>query len=136
MADITVTATSVVPGAGATINKDYYFGETVTAGMSVYLKSSDTKIYKAQCDGTPAEAAIFGVALNGGAVNQPAFVQTSGLITIGATVVATGVYVVSSTYGGIAPHADLASTNYLSIVGYATTTGILYLTPNATGVQK
>lgn len=120
------------------MNQSTVFGEAVTAGQAVYLKSSDGKWWLAQCDGTAEEAGSggVGVALNGGAANQPAAVQTGGLITIGGTVAATLVYVVSATAGGICPIADLVSTNKLTILGYATTTGVIDLRPLATGVAK
>jgi hypothetical protein len=133
MADITVTATSVVPGSDAQ-TLPVVWGETVTAGMSVY-KAADGLWYKAQNDGTAIEAGStkLGIALSGGAVNQPGTVQTGGTITIGATVVVGGVYIVSSAYGGVAPFADI-STNRLSILGYAPTTTTLIVNPIATGI--
>ncbi len=61
----------------------------------------------------------------------------SGTVTIGATIVKAGIYVVSPTgAGGIAPVADIGSGQYLSILGYATTTGILAAIGLATGVTK
>lgn len=141
MADITVTATSVLPGSGAAVDRTGYFGEAVTAGQSVYKKSSDTKWYKAQADGTAEESGAspalgLGVALNGGAAGQPAAVQTSGPITIGGTVVPATVYVVSTTYGGIAPDADLVSTNRLTVLGYGISATQIQLAPAPTGIVK
>lgn len=133
-----MTATSVVKGSGAIVDNTRVAGETVTAGQAVYIKSTDNKWWLAQNDGTAEESGTggVGVALNGGAANQTIAVQTAGQVTIGATVVATTVYIVSSTFGGIAPVADIASTQRLTIIGYATTTGILELLCRASGVQK
>lgn len=139
MADLTVTATSVTKGASATVDNTANFGETVTAGQSVYKKSTDGKWYKAQADGTAEESGVgvtTGIALNGGAVDQPAVVQTSGTINIGATATVGTIYCVSGTAGGIAPWADLASTNKVTILGYGSTTSALLLDVNPTGIAK
>jgi hypothetical protein len=136
MADLTVTAASVVKSTGATLTAaSEVYGETVTAGQSVYRKSTDSKIYKAQSDGTAEEATAIGIALVGGAVGQPAVYQTGGLITIGATVAIGTIYVVSATAGGIAPWADLASTNYVTIVGIGSTAAVIAMSINASGIQ-
>jgi hypothetical protein len=96
MADISVTAASVVPGANATLIQSTA-GETITAGMAVYLKASDSRWWKAQADGT--------------------------------------IYVVSATAGGICPEADLASTNYVSILGVGSTAAVIKMLANgATGI--
>lgn len=139
MADITITATSVKRVSGAVHNQNN-FGETVTAGMPVYLKVADAKWYKidnnvdAATSGVGATAT--GIALNGGAVDQPAVVLTSGDVDIGATVVVGEVYVASQTAGGIAPHGDLASGNFVTYIGYAITTGRLRLMNVATNTTK
>ena len=104
--------------------------------MSVYLRSSDTKWYKAQSDGTAAEATIGGVVVTGSSASQACVVQTGGTLTIGGTVVAGTVYIVSATAGGICPVADLSSTQFLAIVGYATTSAIIVVNKVATGVAK
>ena len=131
--EIVVTATSVVKGTGATVEKSYLAGEAITAGQACYVKS-DGKLWKSQCDGTAAEATFAGIALNGAAAEQPVQMVVEGLITIGATVVAGTIYVVGSVAGGICPWASLATPNYVSVVGYATTSGILFVKPINTGV--
>jgi hypothetical protein len=44
------------------------------------------------------------------------------VINIGATTAKTTTYFVSATAGGVAPQADLVSTNKITRVGYATAT--------------
>lgn len=134
MADVSITVANVQRSTGAIIETGYAAGETITAGQALYLKTSDLRWWKAQADGTSAEATFGGIALHGALAGQPLAVQTSGLITIGGTVVVGGVYVVSATAGGIAPLADLVTGNYVSIVGYATTAALLQLNPANTGV--
>lgn len=121
MADLTITAVSVVPGADASIQYGIA-GETITAGQSVYTKSADGRLWKAQCDGTTEEATCAGVSLNGGAAGQTIGYVSGGTMTIGATTAKTTTYMVSAAAGGICPQADLVSTNKVSIVGYATDT--------------
>lgn len=133
MADLTITATSVVPGADASVQQGIA-GETITAGNSLYIKAADGKLWKAQCDGTAEEATCVGVALNGAAPNQPVGYVTSGTVIIGATTSKATTYVVSATAGGIAPQADLVATNRISYVGYATdATGTLIVNRRLTG---
>lgn len=134
MADLTITATSVVKGTGAQIDRTRVFGEAVTAGQPVYLKDSDGKYWKAQSDGNSAEAAALGIALNGGAADQPAAVQTGGSLTIGATVAAGVFYYVSNTAGGICPVGDLGTGDYVTAICYGTSTSAVTVLPVATGV--
>jgi len=137
LADITITAANVVPGSGATILAGTA-GETITAGQCVYLNASNLWL-KAQCDGTTLEAGSsnIGIALTGSSLNQSINVQVAGTITIGGTVVATTPYIVSATAGGICPFADLASGQYATFLGYATTTGIISMAIRQyTGVTK
>jgi fibrillarin-like rRNA methylase len=56
------------------------------------------------------------------------------VINIGATTAKTTSYVVSATAGGVAPQADLVSTNKIVYLGYATgTTGAFVVKINNTG---
>lgn len=121
MADLTVTATSVLPGTGP--RSSGTAGEAITAGQALYLKSSDGKLWKAQCDGTVEEATVIGVALNGAAADQPVQYQASGsTMTIGATTAKTTTYVLSAAAGGICPQADLTSGQRIVRLGHATGT--------------
>lgn len=138
MADISVTPANCVTDAGGTENGTA--GETITAGQTVYKKSTDSKFYKADCDATAVGANtgindVYGIALNGAAAGQPVTVQTSGTITIGATVVVGTIYQQSDTAGGIMPSTDAAATNYVTVLGVATTAAIITLDINSSGVQ-
>jgi hypothetical protein len=123
MADLTVTAASVIAGTNA-ITESAIAGETLTAGQVVYKKASDGKYYKAQCDGTTEEAGSggLGIALHAAGANQPIRFQRGGGLVIGATTVKTSIYCLSATAGGICPEADLVSTNKRVYIGYATDT--------------
>lgn len=130
MADLSQTAASVKPGSGAVIDRSYVFGETVAAGAPVYLSGSgaSAKWMNAQAD-SAAHAAVRGVAICSGSLDQPAAVQTAGAFTVGATVVAGKSYYVSNTAGKLCPEADIANTMYAAIVCIATNTTTAYLLP-------
>lgn len=123
MADLTITAANVAAGANST-SVHGVAGATITAGQAVYLDST-TGTYKL-CDANASgTASCDGIALNGAASGQPLKVLTEGLITIGGTVAVGTIYVVSETAGGICPSTDLATGEYVSVIGVATTTGII-----------
>lgn len=136
MADLTVTAASVINAtSGGSQVGTGIAGETITAGQPLYVKSSDSKLWKAQCDGTTEEATVVGIALTGAAANQAvAYAANGGTINIGATTVKTTTYVLSATAGGICPQADLVSTNKIVRIGHATdAVGTLLLDIRNTG---
>jgi hypothetical protein len=135
MSDIAITASGVVAGTGAEIDRGGLAGETVTAGQVVYRKSTDGRWWLAQHDGTAEESGVgvqVGVCLHGSLAGQPVAVQTGGLITIGATIAAGVVYYLSAGAGGIAPIADIGSADRVTIIGYGTTTAIMQLLLRAT----
>lgn len=123
MADITVTAGSVLKGANAK-TKHVTAGATITAGQPVYEDSSDShKVKPAQADAA-ATAKCAGIALHGAADEQPVeIVYDDDDFTPGATVVVGTGYVVSAAAaGGIAPDTDLATTEYASYVMFPKST--------------
>jgi hypothetical protein len=121
MADLSITAANVRPGSDAIIRL-VQFGENVTAGQVVYLKSSDSKYWKADANaGSSAEVAV-GIALTGGSTDGYGVIQTGGTIIIGATTVKGEIYVLSATAGGIAPCTDLTTGWYPVFLFMATDT--------------
>jgi hypothetical protein len=135
MADLTVTSTNVISGDNAHIQEGQ-FGETVIAGQVVY-KSSTTNLWmRADANSVTIEARhAIGIALNGGAVNQPAIVQTSGKINVGATLTPGAAYYVSANPGGICPVADVTTGSAVCQLGLAESTSLLDLAiqfPNVT----
>lgn len=127
MADLVITAASVVAGENAT-KKEGLAGEAITAGQTVYLSSTTRKWMKADSNSATAEAReAIGIALNGAALNQPLEVQTKGQITIGAALTAGTAYYLSDTAGGICPLADVGSGEYVCQLGLASSTSVLDL---------
>jgi hypothetical protein len=119
MADLTVTAASVLWTSGT--KQTGVAGATVTAGQAVYLDSTTSTLKLAQSDGTAAEADAVGIALHAAGSGQPLVYASQGaVINIGATTTKATTYVVATTAGGVAPQADLISTNKIVRLGYAT----------------
>lgn len=134
MADLTITAASVLAGAGAAITRGKA-GATVTAGQAVYLDAADGEWKLADSDSaTAAIRTPGGIALNGASDGQPLAVLTSGPIIIGATLTAGVAYYLSDTPGGICPVADLEVGDYPCIIGMATSTTVLNVAINPAGV--
>ncbi len=136
MADLTITAASVVISADARVNNSYVAGEAVTAGQVVYLKAADSRWWLSGTAGSAALAQVGGIALHGASAGQPLAVMEAGDITIGATIAAAVEYYVSNNVGGICPVADIGSADYLSIVGYGISTTVLRLMIKPTGIAR
>ena len=132
MADIAITATSVV-GSGSATRETGSAGEAITAGQAVYLDSATNKYKLSDSNATGAKT-VRGIALNGAALNQPVVVQKDGPITIGGTLVAGTTYCQSTTPGGICPQADITTGGDVVILGVATSTTVLDLNIQVTGV--
>lgn len=135
MADLTITAASVVKGSGAGV--DYgTAGATITAGQAVYKDSATAKYQLADSDSaTAAVRDPGGIALNGAANNQPLAVLTSGPVTIGATLTPGVAYYLSNTPGGICPVADVGAGEYSVVIGMATSASVLDVDIQASGVS-
>lgn len=135
MADVTVTAANVKPVGTSRTVQTVLLGETVTQGQPLYLKAADSKYWKADAD-TLAEAAAAGIAITPGVADDYAIMLTAGTINMGGTLAVGQVYVVSVNAGGVAPYSDLGSGDYVTILGVATTTAILNVDINVTGIAK
>jgi hypothetical protein len=135
MADLTITAASVIAGSGAKIVSGTA-GASITAGQVVYKDTSDSDKLKL-ADNDSATAAVrspVGIALHAAASGQPLSYVSRGPVTIGATIAAGGVYSVSSTPGGICPVADIATGDYNTVLGVATSTTVLDVLIHSSGV--
>lgn len=138
MADLVLTPSAILAGAGAKTTSGTA-GATITAGQIVFLDSASTgKWLLADSDAATAVArgqgASVGIALNGAANGQPLEVLTEGPITLGAVMTAGTAYYLSPTPGGICPLADLLTGDYVTLLGLATSTSVLYLDIQYSGV--
>jgi hypothetical protein len=127
MADLTQTAASVL-GYGDQLHG--VLGGTVTAGMPVRLSSGT---FIAATDASAVGAAVEGIALTGGASGQPFTYQKAGTINLGATLAVGKVYVLS-TSGLIAPVDDIAGSEFVTVLGIATTAALFKLAIVQSGV--
>lgn len=126
MSDLTITATSVVRGNNSTATSGTA-GATITSGQAVYISVTTGQYLLAKADNANT-ATCAGIALNSCSINQPIQVLTGGNIIIGATAVVGGTYVLSAANaGGIAPVADLASTNIVDFLAIATSATNLFV---------
>ena len=134
MADISITAANVVAGTNASTATGTA-GETITAGQVVYKSATTSKFMKADGDSATAGATEpFGIALNGASLNQPLSVPKAGPPTIGATLPAGTAHYLGDDPGGICPLADLATGDDVVLIGLATTTAILDVDFQISGV--
>ena len=129
-ADLTVTATQVLPGTNANLATTTA-GVAITAGQALYIDSSGVaQLAKAD---TAAHAKCAGIATNNAAASQTVTYQTGGKFTIGAGAAPTvgTVYVVSrAVAGSLSPWADLQAGDFVTIVGVADTSSTITM-PNA-----
>lgn len=133
MADLTITAANVVSHGGTTHTGSA--GAAITAGQVVYQDPTDGTYKLADNNSATAAArAPAGVALNNAASGQPITIQSTGSVTIGATLTAGVAYYLSGTPGGICPVADLTTGMYPTILGIATSTTLLDLDIQQSGV--
>ena len=135
MADLTITAANVVPGADAKLELGFS-GGTIVAGKAVYLDGADNKWKLADNNAaTAVERKARGIALTGSSANQPVVVQLpGGDITIGAALTQGVAYYLSATAGGICPVADLSAGMYPQIIGVAKSATVLQLDFTSPGV--
>lgn len=134
MTDISITAANVVMGSDAEVEHGIA-GATITAGQWVYRDSSTGEYLLADSNSATAAARVpRGVALNGASDGQPLAIAKGGTVTIGGTLTAGVVYYMSDTPGGMCPVADVGSGEYATALGIATTTAILDIDIQASGV--
>jgi hypothetical protein len=134
MVDISVTAASVLPGAGAII-EDGIAGETIAAGKALY-KAADGFWWLADADSATALARdAKAISLNGASANQRISVQKGGDITFNAAFTAGVTYYLSGVAGGICPIADVGTGEYFDIIGIAKSTTSMKLLFGYSGVS-
>ncbi len=125
MADLTITASNVVAGKGATTTTGTA-GEALAAGDAVYKDSTDNDNLKKCLHNTTAAAAnAVGIVLAAVSDNATATYITAGDLCLGTLLAIGSVYAVSATAGRIAALADAGSSDYATILGVATGTAVL-----------
>lgn len=120
-ADLSITATNVIPSSAAVIQTGTA-GEALTAGQLVYKKASDRKFYKADCDSATTEVRdVYGMAVTSSATGAPvSIVLEDPALAIAASGLTNGtIYLLSATAGGLAPAADATTGWYPTVVAIA-----------------
>lgn len=132
MADLVVTAAQVLAptdGSGNFISG--IAGATITAGQPLYLDSVTSTYKLADANASQATAQAVGIATHAALAGQPIRMQGGRggylILGAGAAPVVGIIYCVSATAGGISPSADLASTDYVTILGVGATTNRLQI---------
>ena len=124
MAALTQTAANVKLGGTGTLKAEVTAGETISQGMPVYLKTSDGKYWKADAD-TAAEALVAGIALTPGVANDQIMIVKGGPMNVGGTLTVGMGYYVHTTAGAMGEIGELASGDFPTFLGFATTAAIL-----------
>jgi len=133
MTALSITATDVVAAAGASTGVGV-LGGTVTAGQPLYQDTDGT--YKlADSNDTAAKAKATAIALQGGASGQTIAIFKGGGINLGATLAIGETYCLGTTAGEIVPIGDLATDDFVTILGVATSASNLNALFYASGAQ-
>ena len=134
MGDVAVTAGNVAPGSDAGLDVTGVAGAALTAGQVVYYDSTNDEYLVADTETSSTTANAAGVVVCTAADTQRCVVQKTGQIDMGGTTVVGTVYVLSVT-GNIAPAADLATADWVTVIGIGVTATDIKLGINASGVQ-
>lgn len=131
-ADVSITATSVVPGANAQFRYGVA-GATITAGQLVYLDTTTNTWKLSDCNSaTAAVRDVDGIAANSaGNGSQLTIITADDDLTLGGTVVNGTIYILSATPGGVAPAADATTGWFVCVVcvGKSTTKVVFRANP-------
>lgn len=133
MANLTITPSSVAMVLGPLVTKTA--GVAIAAGEAVYLDSTTSTMKLADADAVDTARAS-GIAVNSAAAGQPVTYQAAGTITIGATVVTGTAYYLSATAGSICLESDLASGDFPTLLGFATSTTVITISIVQSGIAK
>lgn len=103
-------------------------GEAVTAGMAVYRKAADLKLYKAICTALESAKAL-GIALvSAVGADQPLNVITEGeLSNLSSLTVGEFYFVSDTTAGSLMKYSDIGAGEYACCVGQAKTASTFYV---------
>lgn len=132
MADLTQTAANVGVQTKTVSLQIMQAGETLTQGQPVYKKAADGKAWLADSD-AEATAKAVGITMTSAATDEFVILAKSGGVDLGATLTVAETYVVSTTAGKIAPIGDMASGDYVTILGNASAADTLDISIKASG---
>lgn len=131
MTDLVITDSDVDRISGSQRTADA--GVVISAGDAIYIDSANL-VQLCEKDQGAVEAAFDGFALNGAGVSQPVTYQISGVIDLGAVLAAGLIYIVGAGAGGVAPSADIATGNFVTILGIGLNGTDMQIGVNRSGV--
>jgi len=138
MAALSITASAVLKGSGATVATGLA-GATITQGQSVYFDTA-TSTWKLALGGAgtaeQAGASGVGIALNAASANQPLSVLTQGPLTINSAATVGTSYYLGDNAGEIVPSTDVGTGDRVTYLGTATLATVLAIQPHVTGIAK
>ena len=134
MADVVQTAANVHPNGSTALAVLVQVGEAVVQGDVGYLKASDEKYWKADANLSAEAATAQGIFVTPAGADGYAYLQTSGPIDVGGTLVVGTTYLASFNAGKIMPTADTAPGHYITRLGVASAVDKLELSISATGI--
>lgn len=124
--DATITATQVAWVRGVR-PRTVRGGAAITAGQVVYKNTATNEHELADAD-TDTASEVAGVAISDGQDGRDMLIAPPGAVyNCGFTTTAGTIYVLSTTAGGIAPEADLASGDYVVVLFVGNGTAIVEL---------
>jgi len=134
MADLVITTADLELASSRSRPSTVQAGEAIEAGDLVYRDTTTGKYMLASAS-SEATAAIEGIAVSSASVDGYFSMLSSTSLILGATVVAGTPYFLSTNGGKIAPFADLSSGDYVSLLGFASSTTEIQLDILATGIS-
>jgi hypothetical protein len=131
--DLTITAANIILVSGTA--QRGIAGATITAGQALYLDSNN-ELQLCDADNTSTTATCVGISLHAALADQPlAYIaDDNAVLGFGAILTVNTFYITSDTAGGIRPHVDIDSGDYLCLLGYAITTSNLRILVRNSGV--
>jgi hypothetical protein len=138
MADITISGNVTATSGSMTGVKSGISQVAITGGQVVYLDASNGGKVNLAINSAEASAVAVGIAVNGcDAGGVCSYITSGNQITVSGAPFTVGLaYYVSVTAGGIAPIADVLSGDYVTILGVASSTSVLDVNINASGVAE
>lgn len=131
---LSITAANFIPGANAKLRQGIA-GDTITQGQTLYVKSSDNRLWLGDANASAETALIVGLACNAASAGQPVdYVYDDDDLTMGATLVTTSVYVAGATAGAIEAASAIVTGWYVTVlfVPKSTTKAVLKLVAGGT----
>lgn len=136
MADQSIAAVDVLASSRADI-RYAPAAVAIAIGQLVYLDSSTSQLYLADNNDTAAKANVIGMAYSAAAAagHRIAYIAEDDDLTIGGAVIIGSSYFLSSTAGGMAPEADLLTSDYVTFLAVGKSSTKISFKPLATGAQ-